>query len=101
MCVHSAFNWDLVYQCRGCGEIVPEEMSEDKVYKRLGELEGEAWDERDALLRVARAGKRGADSIGKFMDLYFDDLTPEHINWLGQTQDELYEALKEVEHLLD
>jgi predicted nucleic acid-binding OB-fold protein len=30
------------------------------------------------------------DAIGTFMELYWDDLTPEQINYLGQTQDEVY-----------
>ena len=31
------------------------------------------------------------DAIGKFMELYWNDLTPEQINYLGQSQDEVYQ----------
>ena len=26
-CKHTAYNWDLVYRCRGCDEIIPEEIA--------------------------------------------------------------------------
>ena len=45
LCEHLPYNWDLVYQCRGCGDLVPEEMAQ-KLFEgdgggigRIAELE--------------------------------------------------------------
>ena len=29
-CEHILYNWNLVYQCRECGEIVPEEIAQPR-----------------------------------------------------------------------
>jgi len=29
-CEHMPYNWNLVYQCRECGEIVPEEIAQPR-----------------------------------------------------------------------
>jgi hypothetical protein len=43
-CKHRPFNWDLVYQCKGCGGIVPSDMAEEldtTILNNVAQLEAE------------------------------------------------------------
>lgn len=37
-CNHSAFNWDLVYRCRGCGAVLLEETCEATLEKHTAQI---------------------------------------------------------------
>ena len=41
-CNHVAHNWNVVYQCRGCNEIVPEEIAEGHLAQLEAKLESMA-----------------------------------------------------------
>ena len=47
-CNHAAHNWNVVYQCRNCNEIVPEEIAEG----HLAQLEADNETLREAGLRL-------------------------------------------------
>lgn len=38
LCNHAAHNWNAVYQCRGCGEIVPEDVVQKVERNEAGQL---------------------------------------------------------------
>ena len=48
-CNHAAHNWNVVYQCRNCNEIVPEEIAEGY----LAKLEADNGTMRVALKNIA------------------------------------------------
>ncbi len=54
-CEHTPHNWDLVYQCRGCGEIVPEEMAQKHdaaIATKITQLEAENDGLKDKLMDI-------------------------------------------------
>ena len=56
-CNHAAHNWNLVYQCRNCNEIVPEEIAEG----HLAKLEAEPDDYSDTDMEESAAGYPHSD----------------------------------------
>ena len=81
-CVCRAFNWDFVYQCRGCGEIVP------------GEMAAKQDSYNQALLRVARAASN--IECPNYPEYDWANGSEEY----QARRQQLREALKEVEYLL-
>ena len=54
-CNHAAHNWNVVYQCRNCNEIVPEEIAEGYLVQLEAENEAlreyiEAFHDEDYVL---------------------------------------------------
>ncbi|MCK4816786.1 hypothetical protein KA005_13530 [bacterium] len=73
---------------------------EDKVFRELGKLEGETWDERDALLRIAKAAKASFDILTNIPCPPWDD-NEEIDRRIQEAHDFLDDAdIKEMEHLL-
>lgn len=78
-CNHSTYNWDLVYRCQGCGDIVDESMAglhDDAQAQRIKELE-ELLMQLPAIINLITGTETGNYEVGVWdetIDEYLDKI---------------------------
>ena len=83
-CNHSAHNWNVVYQCRGCNEIVPEKIAKGYLAQLEADLEDEqlrsdVYDEnfQDAYKRNKQLEAEN-EALRKYVETYHDE---DYVMW--------------------
>ena len=100
-CEHVPYNWNLVYQCRECGEIVPEEIAQPRdielasltetIENLRGHLKSKTEDATTEHYDLEKCLKRKFDLLDEHVSL------TEKVGAMEQTMDALVERAERVQ----